>query len=64
MLNPSLFVLGGSVTLAGALLMDPIMETIKKRAPRVYREQTRVVLAELGDDVVLWGALALCLTGI
>lgn len=64
MLNPSLFVLGGSVTLAGALLMDPIKETIESRAPRVYREQTKVVLAELGDDVVLWGALALCLSGI
>lgn len=63
LLNPSLFVLGGSVTLAGDLLMDPIMDTIKERAPRIYREQSRVVLAELGDDVVLFGALALCLTG-
>ena len=61
-LNPSLFVLGGSVTLAGDLLMDPIMDTIKEYAPRVYQEQARVVLAELGEDVVLWGALALCLT--
>lgn len=58
-LNPSLFVLGGSVTLAGNLLMDPISETIRERAPQVYQEQTRVVLAELGDDVVLRGALAL-----
>jgi glucokinase len=58
-LNPSLFVLGGSVTLAGDLLMDPIRETIRERAPQVYQEQTRVVLAELGDDVVLKGALAL-----
>ncbi len=64
MLNPSLFVLGGSVTLAGALLMDPIMETIKTRAPRVYQDQTQVVLAGLGDDVVLWGALALSISGI
>ena len=62
-LNPSLFVLGGSVTLAGDLLLDPISETIRERAPRVYQEQTNVVLAELGADVVLWGGLALCLTG-
>jgi glucokinase len=61
-LNPSLFVLGGSVTLAGELLMDPIMKAIHKYAPPVYREKTKVVLAELGEDVVLWGALALCLT--
>ena len=58
-LNPSLFVLGGSVTLAGDLLMGPIRETIRERAPQVYQEQTQVVLAELGDDVVLRGALAL-----
>jgi glucokinase len=64
LLNPSLFVLGGSVTLAGNLLMDPIMDTIREYAPDVYQDQTRVVLAELGEDVVLWGALALCMTGL
>jgi glucokinase len=62
LLNPSLFVLGGSVTLAGNLLMDPIMDVITERAPITYREKTRIVLAELGEDVVLWGALALCLS--
>jgi glucokinase len=61
LLNPSLFVLGGSVTLAGDLLFNPIRETIEERAPQAYREQTRVVRAALGGDVGLWGALALCL---
>ncbi|MDF1515786.1 MAG: ROK family protein [Anaerolineae bacterium] len=64
LLNPSLFVLGGSVTKAGDLLMKPILETIEAYAPLVYREQTRVILAELGEDVVLYGALALCLSGL
>jgi glucokinase len=61
LLNPSLFVLGGSVTLAGDLLFGPIRETIEQRAPQAYREQTRVVRAALGGDVGLWGALALCM---
>jgi glucokinase len=61
MLNPSLFVLGGSVTFAGDLLFDPIRRTVAARAPAVYQEQTRIVKAMLGGDVGLWGALALCL---
>jgi glucokinase len=61
LLDPSLFVLGGSVTLAGDLLFDPILETVEARAPEAYRSHTSVTRAELGGDVGLWGALALCL---
>ncbi len=61
MLNPTLFVLGGSVTLAGDLLFEPIRRTVDSRAPKAYREKTRIVSAELGSDVGLWGAFALCL---
>ena len=61
LLNPELFILGGSVTLADDLIFDPIYETVKSRAPKVYREKTRIVKAQLGGDVGLWGALALCL---
>ena len=60
-LNPTLFVLGGSVTLAGDLLFDPMRETVADRAPQAYLEQTRIVQAQLGGDVGLWGALALAL---
>lgn len=61
MLDPSLFVLGGSVTRAGELLFGPIRETVETRAPQAYREHTDIVQAELGSDVGLWGALALAL---
>ncbi|MBN1873468.1 MAG: ROK family protein [Anaerolineae bacterium] len=61
MLNPSLFVLGGSVTKAGDLLFGPVQSVITERAPAIYQAQTRVVPAQLGADVGLWGALALCL---
>jgi glucokinase len=61
MLNPALFVLGGSVTRAGELLLVPLRKTVEARAPKAYREQTRIVRAELAGDVGLWGAYALCL---
>lgn len=61
LLDPGLFVLGGSVTQAGELLLGPIWETVRERAPATYLEYTRIVLAELGADVGLWGALALAL---
>jgi glucokinase len=61
MLNPALFVLGGGVTHAGDLLFDPIRRVVKDRAPTIYQERTKIVKAELGRDVGLWGALALCL---
>jgi glucokinase len=60
-LNPSLFVLGGSVTLAGDLLFGPLHKTLQARAPAVYQQQTRIEKALLGNDVGLWGALSLCL---
>ncbi|HQE91237.1 MAG TPA: ROK family protein [Anaerolineae bacterium] len=60
-LDPSLFVLDGLVHLAGDALLVPLRETIAACAPAVYREHTRIVLAQLGSDVRLWGALALCL---
>lgn len=61
LLDPGLFVLGGSVTQAGDLLFGPIWETVKLRAPATYLEYTRIVPAQLGADVGLWGALALAL---
>jgi glucokinase len=61
LLDPALFVLGGSVTLAGDLLFDPILETVAERAPEAYRSHTAVTRAELGGDVGLWGAYALSL---
>lgn len=57
--NPTMIVLGGSVTKAGALLLDPMWTAIKEYAPAVYWEGLAVVQAALGDDVGLLGAAAL-----
>lgn len=61
-INPALFVFGGSVTQAGELLFAPMRREVERRAPAIYRERTRFALAALGADVGLWGALALALT--
>jgi glucokinase len=61
LLDPGLFVLGGSVTQAGDLLFVPLRETVAQRAPAFYQEYSKIVPAVLGADVGLWGALALAL---
>ncbi len=57
--NPTMIVLGGSVTKAGTLLLDPMWTAIKEYAPAIYWEGLSVVQAALGDDVGLLGAAAL-----
>lgn len=57
--NPTMIVLGGSVTKAGALLLDPMWAAIKEYTPAIYWEGLSVVQAALGDDVGLLGAVAL-----
>jgi len=59
--DPALFVLDGMVQYAGDVLLSPMRQTLAARTPAVYRNHARIVLAQLGNDVRLWGALALCL---
>jgi len=58
--NPSRVVCGGGLTKMGDLLMRPIRETVPQRVmnPDFIAD---IVLAELGDDVALLGALALAI---
>lgn len=61
LMDPSLFVLDGTAKLAGDVLLGPLHKTITALAPQAYQDHARVVLAQLGSDIGLWGALALCL---
>jgi glucokinase len=60
--NPSIIIIGGGVSKAGALLFEPAREVVRQRcmADRYWRD-TPIVPAALGDDVALLGALALVL---
>jgi glucokinase len=63
MLNPSIVILGGGVTQAGDLLLEPLKESLNASviSPQ-YLENFEISLAKLGDDVGLWGVLVLLLS--
>ena len=54
--NPERIVVGGGLVHAGSLLLAPLQETLRRHAMPVPRARVQLVLAELGDDVGLWGA--------
>ncbi|WP_427161947.1 ROK family protein [Aliinostoc sp. HNIBRCY26] len=57
LINPQLFILGGSVTKAGELWWSMLQKTARETAlPEVSLE---IVPAALADDAPLWGAVAL-----
>ena len=56
-LNPEMIILGGALTRSGDLLLEPIRECVRRVVPFV----PEIVLTELGDDAVLYGAIALAI---
>ncbi|GAB49484.1 ROK family glucokinase [Mobilicoccus pelagius] len=55
--DPGSFVIGGGVSAAGELLLDPAREAFRRRLPgRGYRPEARIVQAALGPDAGLIGA--------
>ncbi len=56
-LDPGTFVIGGGVSAAGDLLLEPARETFKRQLTgRGYRPEARIVAAELGNEAGLIGA--------
>ncbi|MEP7160315.1 MAG: ROK family glucokinase [Dermatophilaceae bacterium] len=56
-LDPGLFVIGGGVSTAGELLLEPAREMFRRRLPgRGYRPMASIVAAELGNDAGVIGA--------
>jgi len=61
--NPEMIIIGGSVSKAGDLLLEPAREIVRTRSiTEHYWRDTPIALADLGDDVGLLGALALVLS--
>ena len=58
-LNPARIVIGGGISKAGDALFTPLREELGRQIPAWSRAKVDVVPAALGDDSVLWGALAL-----
>lgn len=61
LLNPARIVIGGGIAKAGDALFVPLRAELRRRITAWSRARVDVVPAELGDDSVLWGALALAL---
>jgi glucokinase len=64
LLNPARIVIGGGISKAGPSLFDPLRRELRKQMPPWSRARIDVVPAELGDDSVLYGALALALCDV
>ncbi|MGH9627321.1 MAG: ROK family protein [Bryobacteraceae bacterium] len=59
LLNPAKIVVGGGIAKAGDALFSPLRAELGRQITAWSRARIDVVPAALGDDNVLWGALAL-----
>jgi glucokinase len=62
LLNPARVVIGGGVSQAGDRLFVPLREELARQWPNWSGARTEVVQAALGEESVLWGAMALAET--
>jgi predicted NBD/HSP70 family sugar kinase len=61
LLNPAIVVLGGPLTSAGDIFLDPIRATVRDRSLFRSVAEARIVTSELGDDAISVGAATLVL---
>jgi glucokinase len=62
LLNPARIVIGGGIAKAGEALFAPLRSELRRQITNWSQARIDVVGAALGDDSVLWGALALAKT--
>ncbi|MEJ7652302.1 MAG: ROK family protein [Chloroflexia bacterium] len=58
-LNPEMVAIGGGVSTAGEYLLGPMREVVMAELMPVFKEDLQIVIASLGRDVGLYGAVAL-----
>jgi predicted NBD/HSP70 family sugar kinase/biotin operon repressor len=61
LINPERIIVGGSMAVAGDVLLDPLREAVGLRAIPSAAEDVEIVLGELGERAELLGAVALVL---
>jgi glucokinase len=62
-IHPDLVVLGGGVAEIGAILIDPIRETIRRRVHMIPADDIRIERSQLGESAGVLGAIALAEKG-
>ncbi|MTH54606.1 ROK family protein [Bacillus mangrovi] len=60
-MNPSKIIIGGGISKAGDLLLDPVREVVRQRALDPEAKKTPIVASGLGDEAALIGAVTLIL---
>lgn len=58
-INPARIVIGGGISKAGGALFVPLRQELENQLTSWSQARIDVVPAKLGDDSILWGALAL-----
>lgn len=65
LLDPELFVIGGGVSAAGDLLLQPARDAFLRELPaRGHRPEAEIVLAQMGNAAGVVGAAALATSGV
>jgi glucokinase len=64
LMNPGMIILGGQVTQAGELLLEPLQERLRDLCLPVASEDVRIVLGKLGTEANIVGAVTLALQDI
>jgi glucokinase len=64
LLNPARIVIGGGIAKSGDRLFDPLRAELRRQITDWSGARIDVVPAALGDDSVLYGALALAESGL
>lgn len=58
-LNPNKIIIGGGVSLAGNLLLNPIIEEFEKQTMEIIKSNIKIELSSLGMNAGVLGAIAL-----
>jgi predicted NBD/HSP70 family sugar kinase len=61
LVNPERVIVGGDMSLAGEVLLEPLREAVRRSAIRSAAETARIVAGVLGERAEVLGALALVL---
>ena len=64
LLNPEKIIIGGGISLAGEILLGPIIEEFQKQTMEVIKNNTSIELSKLGMDAGVSGAIALGLKNL
>ena len=59
--NPDKIIIGGGVSLAGDLLLDPIRKEFDKNAMKMIKETTKIENSSLGIEAGVYGAISMVL---